>query len=76
MTHWIDADVVCPYYKASQPNRIRCEGVAARSNINLTFEDTKKQEEYMTGYCCDIRNYYKCLICETLNRKYGVNDEI
>ncbi len=76
MTRWIDADVVCPYYKASQPNRIRCEGVEAKSNINLTFEDTKKQAEYMGVYCTNIHNYYKCLICYTLNRKYGVKDEI
>ena len=72
MGHWIDVDVVCPYFRRNSPNRIRCEGVEANNTINLVFEDTKKQDEYLEYFCCDMDNFKRCLICKALNTKDGV----
>jgi hypothetical protein len=71
MPNWVDVDVVCPFFRRNDPNRIRCEGVENRNTINLVFEDTKQQEAYLHRFCCDIKQYKRCLICEALNRKYG-----
>lgn len=74
MGHWRDVDVVCPYFRRNDSNRIRCEGVKASNTINLVFEDTKKQDEYLADFCCDMDNFKRCLICRALNSKYGVGE--
>ena len=68
-----DSELVkCPYYRRSETNRICCEGLKKKTTINFTFEDGKKRRAYMNIYCNDIHNYNNCLICNMLNRKYGV----
>jgi hypothetical protein len=64
--------VKCPYYRNNDSNRICCEGLKDKTTINFTFEDSKKRRSYMDIYCNDIHNYNKCMICNMLNRKYGV----
>lgn len=63
--------VVCPFYRGSDSNRIRCEGLTEKNTINLVFEDSNKQKDYKKEYCCDIDNYQNCMICCMLERKYG-----
>lgn len=68
--------VICPFYIRATSNRICCEGVQPKENtINIVFEDSKKKVAYMDRYCMKF-NYSNCHICQALNRKYGVNNEI
>ena len=71
MGKWVDVDAVCPFFRRNDPNRIRCEGVESRNTINLVFEDTKQQEAYLYRFCCNMKNYKHCIVCDALNRKYG-----
>lgn len=68
--------VVCPFYIRSDQNRICCEGVDGNNTINLVYEDAKKRREYSNKFCRNTIGYKKCAICQMLNRKYGVNNEI
>jgi len=63
--------VQCPFFHRFESNRICCEGLEDKSTINLVFEDPKKLREYSGAYCCDIDRYRLCLICKTLETKYG-----
>ena len=72
---WLDAEAVCPFFRKNDPNRIRCEGLEKHSTINLVFEDTKKQKEYLREHCCDIEGYKRCHICEMLLKKYEVDKQ-
>jgi hypothetical protein len=66
-----EAYAVCPFYRRTDANHIRCEGIENRSNITLVFEDPNQREAYLYRFCCNMNQYKRCLICETLNRKYG-----
>jgi hypothetical protein len=67
-------NVKCPYYRKYESNRICCEGLKEGTGINMTFENCNKRKQYMVNYCNSIGNYKKCMICYTLDRKYGVKD--
>lgn len=69
--NWVDVEAVCPFFKRSVPHRIECEGVEDNNSINVVFRDPKMQEAYLHRFCCDMKKHKRCLICETLNRKYG-----
>ena len=71
MGKWLDVDVVCPFFRRVDSNRIRCEGVEDSNTLNLVFGDIQQQEAYMYRFCCNINKYKRCLICDALNRKYG-----
>ena len=74
--------VACPYYLGINNEnqrmkvQIRCEGVSDGNSISLVFGDEKIRRAYKRNFCYSIHNCRKCLIHQTLNRKYGVNDEI
>lgn len=80
--------VACPYslgvnteyqaksYRDERGGVIRCEGVSKSNVITLTFDSKEKLNAYKKAFCYSIHNCRKCLIHQTLNRKYGVGDEI
>lgn len=75
--------VACPYSLGvnTEPQRkqgaiIRCEGVSTGNAITLVFDSKEERKAYKRDFCYSIRNCRKCLIHQTLNRKYGVDDEI
>ena len=74
--------VACPYYlglhKESQQKKcqIRCEGVSKGNSISLVFGSESDRKAYKKRYCFEIQGCRKCLIHRTLNRKYGVDDEM
>ena len=78
MSQYVSKYVVCPYYRRHDDNRICCEGTDSKNTntINLVFGDNKKLKEYTTNFCSDIQRYKKCIICQALNSKYGVLNEI
>ena len=70
--------VVCPYYlvikEEHRRNRLlRCEGVSKGNTISLVFCDEKKRSEYKRRYCYSLEGCRRCLIHQTLDRKYGVD---
>jgi hypothetical protein len=68
--------VVCPFYIRSDQNKIYCEGVNENNTLNLVYEDSNKKRDYSLRYCRNADNYKNCLICQMLNRKYGVDNGI
>lgn len=77
-----DRYVVCPYYlgifseEQRKKGQIRCEGVSKGNSISLVFGSETDRKVYKRSYCYSITGCRKCLIHKTLNRKYGVGDDI
>lgn len=73
--------VACPYYlvikEEHRKNRqLRCEGVSKGNTISLVFQTEIDRQNYKRAYCYSIHKCRKCLIHQTLNRKYGINDDV
>lgn len=72
--------VKCPYYIGNtntymmKLNQIRCEGIVKDSVVSLSFETKAQEQAYREMYCHSIQGYHNCLICKTLNRKWGIDD--
>ncbi len=71
MSHYLDAYVVCPYFKRYHPQRlsITCEGVPKSSAANMMlFENGEKCYRYLRQRCCE--DYRECPIARLLYEKY------
>ncbi len=74
--------VACPYYlglnseNQRKKGQIRCEGVSKGNSISLVFGSENDRKNYKRTYCYSIQNCRKCLVHQTLNRKYGVGDDV
>lgn len=73
MSQYVSKYAVCPYYRRHDDNRICCEGTDTKNTINVVFGDKNQQKLYGIRYCNDIVGHKRCLICNALNTKYGVN---
>ena len=71
MSMYISKYAVCPFYHRHDNNRICCEGTNDTNTINIVFEDSKRQKEYGITHCNDMNGCKKCLIYQTLDRKYS-----
>ena len=67
--------VVCPYYKKHDDYRIRCEGIDKDSSIHVVFGDPRKMEIFKVKHCHSFQGYHKCLVCQALDKKYGVKED-
>lgn len=66
----IDRSAICPYYKASDKDHIKCEGIMDNTSMTIGFGNRKDKAIYFSKYCCLKMN--NCAICKILNKKYGV----
>lgn len=64
-------NIKCPYYKTSDPVRIKCEGILPNTTIMINFGNRTDKQRYTSKYC--IRDMNKCEVCKILNKKYGVD---
>ena len=63
------ANVVCPYYKFEERQKIFCEGVEQNTAIHLAFASPPQLKDYKSRFCeC---GYTGCRIADMLERKYG-----
>ena len=69
MKHRQDVLVQCPYYKGEEKQMLFCEGVQEGAAIHLAFDTTPNLKDYKNHFC--KRCWKKCLLAETLNRKWG-----
>lgn len=75
MSKYISKYVVCPYYRKHDDYRIRCEGFDKDNTIHVVFGNKVKLKEFCEKHCNSFSGYHKCLICQALNKKYGVKDD-
>ncbi len=57
-TTFVDANVQCPFYKSTAPNKIRCEGTFNNTTVTIMFREVNEAAKTFVGYCCD--NYLEC----------------
>ena len=63
------ADVVCPFYKWHERQRINCEGLDGRSTIGQQFASCRTRERFMLDKCAEA--YKTCPIYGLLiDKKY------
>lgn len=57
---WYLSSVRCPYYKATQQQKIICEGNSEMSSIYGTFANKAQYKAYAKKHCCN--DYETCEI--------------
>ena len=62
------ANVVCPYYKCEERQKIFCEGVERNTAIHLAFATPPQLKEYKSRFC--EGEYGGCRIADMLERKW------
>lgn len=67
----VDRDVICPYYKGSDRDHIKCEGIMPNTSMTIGFGNRREKALYLKLKCCS--NVNTCAICKILNKKYGVD---
>ena len=68
MKTWKTVDVVCPFYKDADNEKIKCEGLFPGGSINVVIKNRKKYEAFFKKHCCD--KYSRCAVAEMLTKKY------
>lgn len=64
----VSSEAICPFYKGENRSIIYCEGVQDNSSIQLAFPGSARK--YRNDYCCESAGWKRCLIAQTLWRKY------
>ena len=62
------ANVVCPYYRCEERQKIFCEGVERYTAIHLAFASPPQLKDYKSRFC--EREYGGCRIADMLERKW------
>ena len=62
------ANVVCPYYKCEEGQKIFCEGVERNTAIHLAFAAPPQLKDYKSRFC--EGGYGGCRIADMLERKW------
>lgn len=55
---YLDAKIICPCYKDTAQQKVRCDGAFDGHVQRITFSSRKIYEEFVEKYCCD--KFYKC----------------
>lgn len=63
---YISCNIICPYYRESSKNVIRCEGG------NCIKLKSKKALKYKVMTDCGTYDYGRCDIAKKLNKRYGI----
>lgn len=63
--------IVCPFYKHSDSNHIKCEGFCPGTSITINFSNPQSENGYKDRYCRSMIQYHDCPICEILEEKYA-----
>lgn len=65
---YLQAHVMCPFYKYDKDRRIICEGIVERSSLILVYESKADFTAQTSSFCCG--DYTKCEIYRMLMEKY------
>lgn len=69
--NWIDASVVCPFYKAAEGRCITCiGGVVKDSETRTAFKSVAAREKYMRHFC-QCGAYTTCTLAEAVSSQHG-----
>ena len=66
--YYYASHVLCPYYKGESQMKIRCVGILPKTVQHQAYANKTDMREQRETYCKGCHN--KCLIAQTLNRKY------
>ena len=69
--YYEEVTIVCPFYKCSDSNHIKCEGLESGNTITLNFGDPKDESAYKNRYCRNMIRYHDCRICGILEEKWA-----
>lgn len=69
MSSFTDTAAVCPFYKAADNLKIRCEGVIPETKSTLSFFKNNSDRDSIMEQCC-FNNYKICPMYWAINRKY------
>jgi hypothetical protein len=67
-SNYEDANVICPFYKASDARRISCEGFVDGSTLIQSYPSKEKRDLQKHTFC-DCK-YKSCEVYKMLIRKY------
>ena len=67
-TDYSSADVKCPFYMTEDVMKIHCEGLEKGSKTVLEFKNKRFKQMVKERYC--EKDYEKCKLYQTLDRKY------
>ena len=73
MKRHISVEVICPFYRSEDGQRICCEGVEDNSSIHVVFPTPQRKQNYSFKQCC--RDYDECMVAEMLYDKYGGDED-
>ena len=62
-------NVVCPYYRCEERQKIICEGVERNTKINLTFATPPQLKNYKSRFC--EGKYGGCMLADMQERKWA-----
>ncbi len=70
--------IVCPYYKNTERDMIRCQGIIVQQGIhctqNLFFDSRTDKLDWLHKYCTSF-DYKMCPTAKYLERLYEKNDK-
>ena len=62
-------NVVCPYYRCEERQKIFCEGVEDGTSLQLAFDSSAHQQCYRKRLCHTM-HWSACPVAEMLNKKW------
>lgn len=65
---YADKNVLCPFYKETEPRKIRCEGYTEETSEVTTFPTDNAKKDFLDGSCCG--DYQNCPKFKALWNKY------
>lgn len=69
--NWIDASVVCPFYKAATGRTITCSGgLVIESETRTTFRTAADRGKYMRHFC-QCNAYKTCTLALAVSVQHG-----
>jgi len=69
MSTFTDTTALCPFYKASENQKIRCEGVIPEAISATTMFKNNTDRDAILEQCCN-NNYKLCPMYWAINKKY------
>ena len=68
--YWESKWAICPFYQRENGQKIVCEGVNEKSNIDIRFDTKNDKYKYVHDFCYSECDHTKCIIHKSLMSKY------
>lgn len=70
-----DKNVVCPFYKWQDNQKICCEGIVDNSTLHLAFASPADRLKQVVKHCNSMDRYPTCPVAKMLNEMYEQEGE-